>query len=348
MDVTIDWLSKSNNRKQLRTLLAEIIHTQAAVYDSSQDTLDGGAEDSADEEEQPSEGDSADESEEGGAESEPGSSATRSAAMDTEIPQTVFADPRNGYMLGFRMDYEIFKQIIRHAQKRYKGYAVYYEFDSGYLCVRTVPSQTHEMVTEFIKEDFLEWANSSTARGQAKPMIPLGNAGNVLVICSAANDQDYNWGIRATSRGSKRPDASFRPRLLTSPPGKWQIRMPNQQHYPTISFEVAFRNETWARLVDDARRKCFHSVTSIRIFVGIKIWGNYFQCFWARRSRRGRGMRMAQRTTKLPLNIATQIVFTIPAADTWWGIPNNNLPQTLTPNYDLSLEWLRVRINESL
>ena len=49
----------------------------------------------------------------------------------------------------------------------------------GYLCIRTLPTHTDEMVTEVLKGDSLEWANSSTAKDQANPMICLGSAGTI-------------------------------------------------------------------------------------------------------------------------------------------------------------------------
>ena len=168
--VTREWLSTADNRKQLRRLISGIIHAQAATDETHEDTSDEEAE--SDEEDIETQ-------------SETKSSATQTAGPDIEIPQHILEDPKNGYLHGFFMENDVFEQITRHSQKRYKGYSVYYEFDSGYMRIRTVPSQTHEMVTEFVKVDFLKFVNSSTARGQAEPMISLGGAANVPVICSA-------------------------------------------------------------------------------------------------------------------------------------------------------------------
>ena len=101
-------------------------------------------------------------------------------------------------------------------------------------------------------------------------------------------------------------------------------------------------------LVTDARRKAFTISTSIRVFLGVKIYTRDFQCFWAKRRRSGRGMTIMQRTDKLPSHTPTQITFTIPQREIWWGIAAQAIPPTTTPDYVLSLDWLRQRINEAL
>jgi hypothetical protein len=59
-------------------------------------------------------------------------------------------------------------------------------------------------------------------------------------------------------------------------------------------------------------------------------------------------MSIMQRTDELPLQTPTQITFTIPQQEIWWGIAAQAIPPITTPNYILSLDWLRQMINEAL
>jgi len=156
------------------------------------------------------------------------------------------------------------------------------------------------------------------------------------------NDQDCTWG----ARGKKSPDLSFRPIELRAPPGKFQVRRQADEHYPTIVVEIAYRNESWRRLVNDAGRKAFARETSIQIVLSIKIFKNDFCRFWARRHAQGYGMTIVQQTTKLPLNTPTNDIFSTPRGLFWWGIPAAKIPATASPNYDLSIDWVRRQLNE--
>jgi len=318
------WLSDTENNKRLRKAIQETIHTTIDDDEDQADDID----------------------DEAGAMDRP-----IEFPEPINIPRSILNDPRNGYLLEFRMDSMIFDYVARGIQQHYEEYRVIAEFDSGYLRIRTIPGSTHEILGEFVRDDIKNWANQSAPRGQDKPLMGMGSAGMLTdrVILSAANDQDYTWGIRRGSRGRKSPDLSFRPRDLTVPPARYQVRSSKpSDHYPTIVVELAHRNESWNRLVNDARRKAFARQTSIQVAIGIKIFRRDFRCFWAKRHRNGAGMTIVQRTPKLPLNAATNIVFTIPRDVFWWGIPAQGVPATATQDYDLSMDWLRQQINKCL
>ena len=336
--VTLDWLAIGRNKTSLRKAIINAIHTTSRFDD---DTDDGGEDDldGATEMDSPESG------------LDPKATSKQWDFPDIDaLPMEILNDPRNGYLVEFRMTMDVYQEIARNIQARYKDFVVFHEFDSGYLRIRTVPAQPHEIVIDALRELFFEFCNSSTPGAQAKPMQGLGSPGIFTdrVIRSAANDQDYNWGVRRGSRGTKRPDASFKPRRLTVPPAKNQVRMALNRMYPTIVFEVAHKNESYRRLVTDARRKAFAGSTSIHVLLGVKIYERHFQCFWAKRHRSGQGMSIMQRTDKLPLRTPTQITFSIPQQDIWWGVAAQAIPLTTTPNYALSLDWLRQRINEAI
>jgi hypothetical protein len=327
--LTPQWLASRSNKSRL----------QNAIRDSIQSTV-------ADDEGECEDHD-ADRDDEHHREEPRATAKSTTMANLLDIPESVLKDKRNGYLTEFRMDDDLYERVAKMVQKRYKEMHVFTELDSGYLRIRTVPSQVHEVLIGYIRSDLHKWANSSAPRGQYDPFLDMGSAGTLPDhVSSDTNAQDYAWGQRV--KGRKSPDLSFRPRALTVPPGKYQIRRAANEHYPTMVIEVAYRNESWRRLVDDARRKAFAAQTSIQIVLGIKIYNHHFQCFWGRRSARGYGMNIIQQTDKLARNTPTNDVFSIPRALFWWGIPPANVPLTATQNYDLPMDWVRAQLNEVL
>jgi hypothetical protein len=156
-----------------------------------------------------------------------------------------------------------------------------------------------------------------------------------------------------TATSKKSPDGSFTPRDIRIPPA---IAIPGTikpgrvgSAYPTLVFEFAHRHEGWQRLKDEARERAFAAMTSIQVFVGVKIYTSDFQAFWARRSPTGVGMNIVQSTAKLPVANPTNIVFMIPAVEIFWGCgPNYQLPPLPSANLVLSLEHLRLAIVDEM
>jgi len=326
--LTPQWLASRSNKLRLQKAIRDAIQSTIADYEGECDENQDADRD--DDEHQPRP-----------------TAKTTSVPKLLEIPESLLKDKRNGYLIEFRMDDDLYERVAKMVQKRYQEMYVFTEFDSGYMRIRTVPSQVHEVLMGYLRSDLQKWANSSAPRGQDDPFLDMGSAGMLpdRVSC-VADAQDYTWGQRV--KGRKSPDLSFRPQALTVPPGKYQLRRAGNEHYPTMVIEVAYRNESWRRLVDDARRRAFAAQTSIQIVLGIKIYKHHFRCFWGRRSARGYGMNIIQQTDKLARNTPTNDVFTIPRALFWWGIPAANIPPTATQNYDLSMDWVRVQLNKVL
>ena len=107
-------------------------------------------------------------------------------------------------------------------------------------------------------------------------------------------------------------------------------------------FEIAHRNESYAKLKRDARRKAFAAGTSIQVVVCIKLYNRHFQVFWGRRAAAGRGMKIVKQTPKLLANRMTRRVFNIPASLIFWGVPA--LPPLPSQCLPLRLEILRKEI----
>src|SRR5436305_7224755 len=154
---------------------------------------------------------------------------------------------------------------------------------------------------------------------------------------------DYEW----SPRGSKSPDYSYLPRDITIPPAN-----PNPKSirpgfvgrpYPTMVVDIAVENESWRRLKDGARAKAFSRLTSIQVFVGVKVYKNTFRAIWGKRRAVGHGMHIQQQTEKLDLHAVSNVMFTIPKSLVFWGVPLP-LPPTPTPDLILLIETFRLAI----
>lgn len=156
-----------------------------------------------------------------------------------------------------------------------------------------------------------------------------------------------------TPTSKKTPGGSFTPRDICIPPA---IAIPGTikpgrvgSAYPTLVFEFAHRHEGWQRLKDEARERAFGAMTSIQVFVGVKIYTSAFQAFWARRSPTAVGMNIMQSTPRLPIANPIDIVFMIPAVHILWGCgPNYQLPPLPSANLVLSMEHLRLAIIDEM
>lgn len=80
-----------------------------------------------------------------------------------EIPESVLKDKRNGYLIEFRMDDDLYERVAKMVQKRYQEMRVFTELDSGYMRIR-VPSQVHQVLVGYIRSDLYKWANTSAPR----------------------------------------------------------------------------------------------------------------------------------------------------------------------------------------
>jgi hypothetical protein len=262
--------------------------------------------------------------------------------LDIDTGRQIVAD--------YEMDADVFDLLRPKLPFNIDMFKIIIDFDAGRLGIRTVPSLMHEAACGAWDADINGWANNygPVPPKSLPPFLPTRSAG-IYRVSEFTNLLDYFYAARS----KKSPDGSFRPRDIRIPPA---IPIPGTIRpgrvgtaYPTLVFEFAYRHEGWQRLKDEARERAFSAMTSIRVFVGIKIYTASYQAFWARRSPTGVGMNIVESTVKLPVEDPTDIVFTIPAVEVFWGCgPNYQLPPLPSPNLVLSLEHFRLRIVEEM
>jgi hypothetical protein len=99
---------------------------------------------------------------------------------------------------------------------------------------------------------------------------------------------------------AKQPDQSFQPRGLPAPSTQNGIlhQPGTSQPFPSFVIEIAFCHEDRELLISDAVQKYFNQNTSVKLWLGIKIyktrrtwWGG-----WGVRAATGYGLRMCEQT----------------------------------------------------
>src|SRR5277367_246925 len=150
----------------------------------------------------------------------------------------------------------------------------------------------------------------------------------------------------------KRPDQSFRIRKsrIPNPRPAWLKLLPDNPYalpYPSIVVEVAVNDETPAILRAFAQRY-FSTITSIRLWVAVKIWlaGQRFWVGWGERRPAGRGCRIHASMDWPPnawsLTTPVNVVYQIPMA-TVYG-PGIQIPVNAPATLDISVEEIRQEI----
>lgn len=150
----------------------------------------------------------------------------------------------------------------------------------------------------------------------------------------------------------KRPDASWRIRKshIPNPRPAWIKLLPNNPYnlpFPSIVVEVAVNNESPAILQAFAQRY-FAASTSVRLYVGVKIWlaGKRFWVGWGERRPNGTGCHLTSNMAWPPnawsITNPVNLVYQIPMATVYGpGIP---IPANAPATLDISVEEIRQEI----
>jgi hypothetical protein len=130
------------------------------------------------------------------------------------------------------------------------------------------------------------------------------------------------------------------------------------QHFPNFVIEIAYRNETPERFIEDANNKYFTATTSVQIWLGVKIFDDnnpasrQFWGIWGVRSLYGIGMAHRETTADangneacLKVQSAVPLIgqFTIPSSYIYYP---HGVPQNVAPNLIIRWETLRLAIEQ--
>jgi Uma2 family endonuclease len=150
----------------------------------------------------------------------------------------------------------------------------------------------------------------------------------------------------------KRPDASWRIRKshIPNPRPTWIKLLPNNPYnlpFPSIIVEVVVNNESLA-ILEAFAQQYFAASTSVRVYVGVKIWlvEKRFWVGWGERRPNGTGCRltsnMAWPPNAWPIANPVDLVYQIPMTTVYGpGIP---IPENAPATLDISVEEIRQEI----
>ena len=112
----------------------------------------------------------------------------------------------------------------------------------------------------------------------------------------------------------------------------------NNQIYPTFVLEVGYMHESYPELLRDAVNKHFSPLTSIQLYLGIKIHkvSRRFQTVV-----RDRVNILFETNGLLSVDTPTLLSFTLPKRLLFFGVPAHLIPPTSTPDLIIPLERVR-------
>ena len=162
--------------------------------------------------------------------------------------------------------------------------------------------------------------------------------------------------IHLSNRSLKRRDTSFRIRKseIPNPRPLWLKLLPNDPFelpFPSIVVEIAVNNES-PSILQDFAQKYFADTTSIRLWVGVKIWmaEKKFWVGWGERRPGGQGCRihtsMAWPPNTWTLATPVNTIYQIPV-DVAYG-PGIPVPANAPATLDISVEEIRQEILGSI
>jgi hypothetical protein len=210
--------------------------------------------------------------------------------------------------------------------KNCKQGRIIYELDRNRLRIREIASPAHDAAANALNTSISIW---STNMGTAPESLEqLGQGSNNPMTCALAN---VDWYFQAGSE--KSPDQSFCPEniqvglnLAKLVPGS------NTIVYPTFTIEVGRSHETYPQLLNDAELKHFSPMTSVQVWLGIKLYPSVRMkvALKMRHSNLGYGSDPAQfvESDTISLLHPTDIEIIVPKNRIYFAVPPAQVPPT--------------------
>ena len=180
-----------------------------------------------------------------------------------------------------------------------------------------------------------------------------------------SNIVDWYW----QPGSEKSPDQSFRPRNILTGPNLAKLIPGTGISYPTFTIEVGKTHETYPRLLDDAENKHFSPITSVQVWLGIKLYPNTARMRIALKIRdaaRGYGSDPNQliETPVMELNVPTDLQIIVPKGLIFFAVqppwpptfmkhlgpntlPPQPVPGIMTDDFVIDVETIRSNVEDN-
>ena len=205
----------------------------------------------------------------------------------------------------------------------HRSFRLVYELDQYHLIVH-MASPAHDAVANAWNTRIALW---STNGGTGVENLRQLGQGRMKCLSYKLTIPEYRW----TAGSEKLPDQSFVPMNITAPPA---LIIPGTiaGAYPTMVMEISKTHESYDDLFDDAAIKHFSTQTSVRVWIGVKLYSGYkgrLRCMFRLRDPVNGGIlaNSGATTEYISLHQPTDIEFIIPKSEVFWGV-NPPLPPT--------------------
>src|SRR5271170_7081159 len=205
----------------------------------------------------------------------------------------------------------------------YDSYRLNYELDHNHLIVH-MASPAHDAAANSWNVTIALWSTNGGTGAQTLRQVGQGRITHLRYVLTFP---EYRW----SAESEKSADQSFVPSGIMSPPAliiPGTIAAP----YPNMVIQVSKTHESYNDLFDDAAIKHFSAQTSVRVWVGVKLYdgdGGRFRCMFRLRDPINNGILAGSgaSTDFLSVHQPTNIEFIIPKSEIFCGV-NPPLPPT--------------------
>lgn len=220
------------------------------------------------------------------------------------------------------VEIELFDRLTEKKQNQR-----YLSLLDGRIIFHELPNAPHGQVIDRMHDIVWRQIDHTTFQGCSDNDCRIGNS---------KKRPDASWGIRKSHIPNPRPG--------------WIKLLPNNPYdlpFPSIVVEIAVNNESPAVLQAFAQRY-FAASTSVRLYIGVKIWlaGKRFWVGWGERRANGTGCRLQSNMAWPPnawsVTNPVNLVYQIPMTTVYGpGIP---IPANSPATLDISVEEIRQEI----
>jgi hypothetical protein len=187
----------------------------------------------------------------------------------------------------------------------------------------------------------------------------------IMLEHDRSNIADWYW----QAGSEKSPDQSFRPRNILPGPNLAKLIPGTAIPYPTFTIEVGKTHETYPQLLADAENKHFSPITSIQVWLGIKLYPTTARMKLALKVRdaaRGYGSDPNQlvETPVMELDQPTNLQIIVPKAHIFFAVqppwpptsltrlgantlPPQPVPGGMTDDFVIDVETIRSNVEDN-
>jgi len=204
---------------------------------------------------------------------------------------------------------------------------IIFELEANKLKIRELASPAHDAAANSLNVALALWSTDLGLGRESLEQLGQGRKNLIIILIHL-----IEWYFQAGSE--KSPDQAFRPlhiqvgnNLAKLVPGT------NAIIYPTFTIEVGKTHESYPQLLDDAEQKHFSPLTSIQVWLGIKLFSQSQRMKVVVKFRNnslgyGADPALFIESETLPIFQPTTLQIIIPKDRIYFAVPQYQIPKT--------------------